>query len=250
MTHSQSLSDTRSVTLVAVFAAMITVLDSIPVFPGFNSGVWDSWIFVLSPLVGIILGPVLGAISVGIGTFAGHLIFFRDPFEFFFILGAPLGSAAAGFLYRKKWIPVLGLYIVFIGAYAAYPISWQLPLWGIWDILAGFGLLLVFAILEKFTIDGNILVIRERLYLAFITIISLELDVLFRVFVFVPGQTYWIFYGLSVNQLQILWSAAALITPLKIVIGTLVSMTLVPAILKALNEIDGSGNSPPATSSQ
>ena len=56
----------RSITLTAIFAAMVAVLDSIPMIPGFYGGVWDSWGFMLSPIIGILLGPVLGIISVGI----------------------------------------------------------------------------------------------------------------------------------------------------------------------------------------
>ena len=80
------LTGSRSITFVAIFAAMIAVLDSIPMIPGFYGGIWDSWAFMLSPLIGILLGPVLGVISVGIGGLTGHLIYFRDPIELIFML--------------------------------------------------------------------------------------------------------------------------------------------------------------------
>ncbi|MBD3405424.1 MAG: hypothetical protein GF411_04705 [Candidatus Lokiarchaeota archaeon] len=240
MPLSENLSNTRSVTLVAVFAAMITVLDSIPVFPGFSSGIWDSWMFVLSPLVGIMLGPVLGAISVGIGTFAGHLIFFRDPFEFFFMFGAPLGSASAGFLYRKKWKPVLGFYLLFLGAYAAYPVSWRLPLWGIWDVLLAFLILILFIALQVHPRTTQWMNGTKSSRLVFSTTIGLELDVLFRIFVFIPGQTYWLFYGFTVEQLQVLWSVAAIITPLKVALATVLTLAIAAPLLRMVNEIDAS----------
>ncbi|MHA2081236.1 MAG: hypothetical protein ACW99H_08845, partial [Candidatus Thorarchaeota archaeon] len=70
-------NSSRTVAFVAIFAAMTAVLDIIPAF-GFTSGVWDSWSFLLSPIVGILLGPYLGAISVGLGSFLGHTIYYRD----------------------------------------------------------------------------------------------------------------------------------------------------------------------------
>ncbi|TFG26158.1 hypothetical protein EU528_14850, partial [Candidatus Thorarchaeota archaeon] len=96
-----TLSGSRSITFVAIFAAMIAILDSIPMIPGFYSGVWDSWGFMLSPIVGILLGPILGPISVGLGGLVGHLIYFRDPLELLFMLGAPVGAAMAGLVYEQ-----------------------------------------------------------------------------------------------------------------------------------------------------
>ena len=70
----------RFVAFVAVFTALVTVFDVVPVIPGFYSGIWDSWLFLLSPIIGVLLGPIAGVFSVGFGTLLGHFIYFRDPF--------------------------------------------------------------------------------------------------------------------------------------------------------------------------
>ena len=132
------------VAFTAVFSAFIAVLDVIPMIPGFYGGIWDSWVFVLSPLVGVLLGPFAGAFSVLLGSLMGHMIFFRDPYELVFMLGAPFGAMMSGLVYQRRWKPVLGLYSALLLGYFLTPISWVLPLWGIWDILVGYGIVLLF----------------------------------------------------------------------------------------------------------
>ncbi|MFX0107126.1 MAG: hypothetical protein ACFE7R_02490, partial [Candidatus Hodarchaeota archaeon] len=183
----------------------------------------------------VLLGPYLGAISVGLGTLVGHFVYFRDPFELLFMIGAPLGSAVAGLIYQKRWRPVLGIYTLLLAGYFVYPVSWILPLWGIWDILVGYGLLLVYAFIVP-----RIEITTERLdtvkKLLFSTVIGLEADILLRVFILVPGQTYWLFYGLEPAQLQLLWVGAAFITPIKVALATIVSIVLGLSLMQFLNQ--------------
>ncbi len=58
MKHKMTKS--RRISLIVTFAAVAAVLDSIPGIPQFESGVWYSWIFLVVPLFGFILGPVDG----------------------------------------------------------------------------------------------------------------------------------------------------------------------------------------------
>ncbi|MHA2026123.1 MAG: hypothetical protein ACW98U_09500 [Candidatus Thorarchaeota archaeon] len=233
MAFSIGSNPSRTVAFVAIFAALITVLDIIPAF-GFTSGVWDSWAFLLSPIVGILLGPYLGAISVGLGSFLGHTIYYRDPTEFLFMMGLALGAAMAGFVYQKKWKPVLGIYTALLLGYFIYPVTWSLPLWGIWDVLVGFGIVLIYSIM---TIRGGWLENTERkkvLALLFSSVIALETDILFRIFVLVPGQTYWFFYGWTPADLALIWSVAGFITPIKVVLAAIVAITLGLQLLRTL----------------
>ncbi|MBN2229714.1 MAG: hypothetical protein JW779_08965 [Candidatus Thorarchaeota archaeon] len=220
--------DTKSqfVAFVAIFTALAVVLDSIPIVPGFYSGVWDSWLFLISPLLGILLGPVVGAVSTLLGSFIGHLIYFRDPFELIFMFGAQLGAFSAGMVYRYQWKPVLVMYSGLLLGYFLTPVSWQLSLWGIWDVVVGFIVILVGSL---FTRSGrwplnDTQTVGLRLILA--TIIGLETDILLRIFILVPCQAYWIFYGFTVEQLQILWLGAGFITPLKVLMATLVGTSI------------------------
>ena len=225
----------RFVSFVAVFTAMIAILDSIPILPAFYSGVWGSWMFLLSPLVGILLGPYVGAVSVGLGNLVGHVIYFRDITEFLFMLGAPLGAAIAGFVYQRRWKPVFGIYTaLLLGYFLIDPITWQLPLWGIWDILVGYGFVLIFVLLVT---QDNWPKSQERsslLGLLLGTVIGLEADILLRVFILVPGQAYWFLFGWTVEVLQTIWWGAGFITPLKVAISAVVTVILGKSIIRAL----------------
>jgi hypothetical protein len=70
--------------------------------------------------------------------------------------------------------------------------------------------------------------------LIFCTVIGLESDVLMRVFLLVPGQTYWLFYGFTVEQLQLIWLGAGIITPIKVFLAVILMATVGYQVLRAL----------------
>jgi len=225
-------NSSRTVALVAIFAALTAVLDIIPAF-GFTSGVWDSWAFLLSPIVGILLGPYLGAYSVGIGSLIGHTIYYREPTELLFMLGLSIGAAVAGFVYQRRWKPVLGIYTAMLLGYFIYPVTWVLPLFGIWDILVVYGFVLVYSVVTKRGIWTNSNERYNLFLLIFCTVIALETDILFRVFVLVPGQVHWLF-GWTPEILYGMWLVAGFITPIKVILAVLVMVTLGRQLLRGL----------------
>jgi len=228
-------SRSRFVAFLAVFTALGTVLDVLPVLPGFYSGIWDSWLFMLSPLIGVLLGPVMAALSVGLGSLLGHFIYARGLYEFLFMLGAPVGAATAALFYQRRWRPVVLLYTAMLAAYFLTPVTWLLPLIGIWDTLAGYGAALIFAFLAM---KGWIPPPDEErgrlILLPLSAFIGLEADVLFRIFLFIPCQTYWLFYTLSPQQLQLLWLSAGIITPMKVAMAAAVTASLGLPLLRLL----------------
>ncbi len=230
----------RIAAFVAVFTAMIAVLDVIPTIPGFYAGVWDSWPFLIAPIVGILLGPYLGALSVALGSVIGHIIYFRDPTEMLFMMGLSLGAAVAGFVYQRRWKPVFSIYSAMLLGYFIYPVTWELPLWGIWDILVGQVFVLIFSIMAIRGWFSDITEPKRVLLLLFTTVIALETDILFRVFLLVPGQAYWFFYGLTPEILYGMWLVAGVITPIKVVLAAIVAVTLGLQLLRTLERQGGS----------
>jgi hypothetical protein len=224
----------RIVAYLAVFIALVTVFDAVPIIPGLYSGIWDSWIFLLSPLIGVLLGPIYAILAVGLGSYLGHFIYFRDPFEFLFILGAVLGAVCAALIFQRQWKPVLLIYSGLLMGYFLTPVTWLLPLIGIWDILLGYGILLLFILLNSQKRWPSTPSQDTWLRLLFCVIIGLETDILLRVFILVPGQTYWLFYGWTVEVLQILWLTAGIITPMKVVLATLFTVTAGFSLLQIL----------------
>ena len=227
-----TFTGSRSLTLTAIFAAMIAVLDSIPMVPGFYGGIWDSWGFMLSPLVGILLGPVLGIISVGIGGLVGHLVYFRDPIELLFMLGAPIGAGVAGLIFEERWNVACAIYSAMIVGYFVTPVTWSLSLLGVWDVLASFVLILAITILTTLNKAGNGILSSTNLKMILATVIGLESDILARIFILIPGQMYWLYYAMPLEVLQGLWLVAGVITPIKVVLASIATIAIGKSLLE------------------
>ncbi len=224
------------ISTVAVFAAFNIICDSLmgPPLP-MPPSVWYSWIFIATPITGIVLGPYAGFLSSLIGVMIGHSIYFRDVYEFLFTLGAPLGAMVAGLLFRGRWKLVLTYYTVLLGVYFITPVAWQLPIWGMWDVYLAYAILLVVVMMIRMgswnpKSKGLLYVI------ALSTFIGLEADILFRIFVFIPGQTYRLFYEYSVETLRFIWMEGAAETPVKVALSTLVTAIVGPPVIRAVRK--------------
>jgi len=69
------LINTRDVAVITMFAALTAVSDSISGIPQLHSGVWYSWVFLMVPLNGIVLGSFYGFLATMMGVFVGHFIY-------------------------------------------------------------------------------------------------------------------------------------------------------------------------------
>jgi hypothetical protein len=237
---NKTLTSAAFISLVAVFAAFNIVCDSLVVPPLLPySGVWYSWIFISEPITGIILGPLAGFFSNLVGVMAGHFINFIDIYEFLFTLGAPIGAMISALVFRGKWGIALAYYFALLGGFFAAPVSWQLPFWGMWDVYLAFAVLLVTVVVATkwkslWNVKSNI---RLVYILALSTFIGLEADVLFRIFIFVPCQTYRLFYGYDVSVLQAIWAMGAVETPIKVALSTVVTVLVGPPIISAARKM-------------
>lgn len=235
----KKLRKSTFVSLITVFAAFNVICDSLVGPPLPYSGVWYSWIFISEPITGILLAPLAGFFSVFIGVFIGHFINFIDVYEFLFTLGAPIGAMVSSLVFRGKWIIPLIYYTALLSAFLVTPISWQLPLWGMWDVyLAFIGLLVTSIIVRKWRNLWNTKSGSRLIYiLALSTFIGLEADVLFRIFVFIPCQTYKLFYNLNVNILQTIWTVGAVETSTKAALSTLIAAIVGLPIISATRKM-------------
>jgi len=142
----------------------------------------------------------------------------------------------AGFLFRGKWKMILTYYTALLGIYFITPIAWQLPIWGMWDVYLAYLILLVVAVMmaRKGSWSPKS---KGLLYvIALSALIGLEADILFRIFVLIPGQTYRLFYALGEEALIPLWVEAAAITPIKVAISILVTTTVGPPLVKIIKK--------------
>jgi hypothetical protein len=228
-------SGARGTALIALFAVMSIALDSM-VTPGFSSGIWFGWVFVMSPITGIVLGPRDGFFATLISVLIGHSLVFRGSiFEFIFTLGAPLGSAVSGMIFMGERGKVLAYYAALLVAYFLTPVAWSLPLWGMWDVYLAVLVLLALIFLEW---SGRKDLVRSpRIIVALSTLIGLEADVLFRIFILIPCRGYSVFYGLTPEVLAMIWSIPApLITSIKVAISASIATLLIPSILRVLKK--------------
>jgi len=227
------------VSLIAIFAAFNVICDSLVSSPLPYSGVWHSWIFILEPLTGIILTPLASFFSALIGVMIGHFVNFLDVYEFLFTLGAPIGAMISSLIFRGKWSIALIYYTALLGAFFVTPVSWQLPFWGMWDVYLAFICLLITSVMvKKWKTLWNTWSSSRLIYiLALSTFIGLEADVLFRIFILIPCQTYQLFYNWDVNALQGIWVLGAVETSTKAALSTIITATVGLPIITAIRKM-------------
>jgi len=223
----------QTIALIAIFAALNAVCDSIAGLPQLSSGVWYGWIFLIEPLNGIVLGPLAGFLSTLLGAMIGHSVYLRGEaplYEYLFTLGAPIGAMISGLLYQRRWKLTFIYFTVLLVAYFVTPIAQALPIWGIWNTLLAFAVLCFLGI---FSIRLGDKWLSEKIYaLPIFAFIGLEADILFRIFLFIPCQTYQLFYGFTVETISAIWIAAAFITPIQVAISMAMTTVVGPRILR------------------
>ena len=182
------------------------------------------------PLNGIILGPFYGFIATLLGGFVGHFLFFRGIEEFLFGVGAAVGSAICGFTWNRRFLPILAFYTLGLASYFVTPISFSLPIWGMWDVYCAYGVILLLGVfynrLPTIWVGDQV-----RVWVALCSFIGLEADVLFRIFLFIPVGTYRSIYGFPVEILSEIWALSAVSTPIQVGMSVVFSYLTVPSIM-------------------
>ena len=166
------------------------------------------------------------AIAVLIGVLLGHFVNYRGPAEFLFMMGAPVGAMISGHVFRGR-IRVAAVYqTALLAGYFLTPVAWELPIWGMWDTYVIYVLLMWRAVrvskrFDVWSFRGLIDRWKDRPTLRFLfsALIGLESDILFRIFLFIPCQTYSLFYGFNVETLRYIWMGGALVTPFQVAIS-------------------------------
>lgn len=123
-------------------------------------------------------------------------------------------------------------YTALLGTYFITPIALQLPLWGMWNVYLAYTTLLAVAVMmaKKGSWKPES---KWPLYLlALCALIGLEADILFRIFVFIPCQTYRLFYGFGVEDLIPIWVLGAAETPIRVAMSILVTTIVGPQLIK------------------
>ncbi len=151
------------------------------------------------------------------------------------MLGAPVGAGMAGLVFQQRWRSVFVIYSFLLLGYFITPVTWSLSLWGIWDVLVGFALVLTVTVVSSLNKTGTILD-STNFKLILGTVIGLEADILVRIFILIPGQMWWLYYAMPLEILQGLWLVAGIITPIKVIIAAIATIAIGKSLLRHFQE--------------
>ncbi len=100
----------KEIAFTGVMAAVMAVAAFIPVTVVAGVGKVISAAVMLEPLIGVLLGPVLGTYSAAAGAFAGQILAPQGAiFGLLTFIPPTVGAAAAGLLAYKKWKAACGV---------------------------------------------------------------------------------------------------------------------------------------------
>lgn len=118
----------KNLAVMISFAALYSVLSYVSLFPVIGAvGSFITLASIMAPLVGIILGPYVGALAVSIGGFIGWSITQAGAFSFLSFIPGALTAFGSGLLVNGKRMHSAVLYSMFFLLLASYPIIG--PLW-------------------------------------------------------------------------------------------------------------------------
>ncbi len=134
----------KDLALMISFAALYAVLSIVSLFPIIGAvGSFITLASIMAPLLGIMLGPYIGAGAVSIGGFVGYSITQAGAFGFLSFLPGASTAFGSGLLVNGKRVQSISIYVVLFLFLAFYPIIgpvWLYPLY-LWFQLVGLAIL-------------------------------------------------------------------------------------------------------------
>lgn len=125
-------------------------------------------------------------------------------------------------------------YTLLLVTYFLTPISRNIPIWWMWNVYVAYSILCVLVLMRNKWSMGRIEPENHPYLYALCAFIGLEADILFRIFILIPSQTYK-FYGFSNEVLSLIWTAGTFITPIQVGVAVLLSTFLAPVLVKILS---------------
>jgi len=114
----------RIVALAAIFAGLYAVLRLIPTFPMIGvSGAFFSLSDMIAPLYGAILGPLIGPLSIILGTFIAIALGKPATFLFLDFLPATLNALVVGLILHRRFASAIVLNVIVLAVFLANPLT-------------------------------------------------------------------------------------------------------------------------------
>lgn len=129
--------DAREVALSACFAALYVVLSFVPMFRLLGAFQSITLAAIMVPLIGIMLGAYLGAVSTFLGGIINYSLGTFSPMS---LVAGVVGALCAGLLYKNRQALCSLTYMILLLIFALYPLYgpfWTFPQ-VMWFHLVGF----------------------------------------------------------------------------------------------------------------
>lgn len=126
---------TRNIALTACFAALYVVFSVWNIFPVIGAqGKFITAATLTAPLIGIILGPVYGVLSIALGGVASAFLSIQGPFGPLSFVPHTAAAFASGMLIVRKQAICAASYLLLFVVFAFFPFNgpvwlWLLVLW-------------------------------------------------------------------------------------------------------------------------
>jgi len=219
------------------FAALYTVLSFVSLFPIIGAaGTFITLASIMAPLIGIILGPHVGAVAVSLGGFLGWSITRTGAFNFISFVPGATTAFASGLLYNGRRRHAFLVYSTLLLLLAFYPTigpMWLYPYY-VWFQLVGLAILASLLTHKRIVVtnkDNNMA--RLTLGIGLISLLStlmgqmtgnLMFELMYYPWVY-PQIEYWL-----VGQ----WQLLTLLYPVERLIVTVLATTVGTPLIKAI----------------
>jgi len=224
---------TRNVALTACFAALYVVFSIWNVLPVVGvSGRFISAAVVTAPLIGIILGPIYGVLSITLGGIANAFLSFSGVFGPLSFLPHAAAAFASGMLISRRQIFCMVSYLLLFVVFAFFPLNGPIRLWPLMLWLDFIGLIIVASPLQAKAIK-YLNETSSSFCLGFgvcVTCLSATLfghvagNILFEVFFWPNAVEWWL----------ATWQTSTFVYPIERVMIVIIATIVGTALFKAL----------------
>jgi len=229
-------SSTRNIALTACFAALYVVFSMWNLFPVIGTeGRFISAATLTAPLIGIILGPIYGVLSITFGGITNAFLSLQGPFGPLSFLPHATAAFVSGMLITKKQAICTVSFLLLFVIFAFFPLNGPFWLWPLMLWLDLIGLIIVASPLQAKAIkylNGT----SNPFYLGFgvcVTCLSSTLfghvtgNILFEIF-------NW---SMTISSWRATWQSLTFIYPIERIMIVVVATIVGTALIRALKSM-------------